>query len=183
MVPLLPDRFLQLLNFDIEQRFPGSAGNGFGRDAFGRKSTCISSISGDRAQSSIGIDHHDESRSAGNRRAENVVDKTPVRDETKHTVQTRKMADDNVIIDADRRVRAGGNARASLAAYGYVVIRISAVLSAILPMAVFSFPLVLVFDMGKAPSATLLNPSTFAMSACQPIAVFGPPVALFISAE
>jgi hypothetical protein len=48
---LLRDRFLQLVNFEIELRLP-SIGNGLGRDALSglrKKSTRVGSISGGRA--------------------------------------------------------------------------------------------------------------------------------------
>ena len=92
-------------------------GNGLGPDsAFGRKSTRVGSIHGDRAQSSIGIDHHHSGRRGGNRRAEDIVDSAPVTDLAKNTVHTRVVADDDIVIDA-------GDTRASHAAQGNVIAR------------------------------------------------------------
>ena len=111
---VLRDRCLQVLNCAIEHGLFGGIGNGLGPDvAFGRKSTRIGSIGGDRAQSSIGIDHHHSSRGGGNRRTENIVDSAPVTDLAKYTVHTRVVADDDIIIDA-------GDTRPGHAAYGNV---------------------------------------------------------------
>ena len=96
---LLGGRCLQVLNCLIEHRLLGGIGNGLGPDAaFGRKSTRIGSIHGDRAQSSIGIDHHNSGRGGGNRRTENIVDRAPVTDLAKNTVHTRVVADDDIVI-------------------------------------------------------------------------------------
>ena len=104
---LLRDRCLQVLNFEIEHGLLDGVGNGLGPDAaFGRKSTRVGSIHGDRAQSSIGIDHHDSGRRGGNRRTEDIVDSAPVTNLAKNTVHTRVMADDDVVIDS-------GNTRTS----------------------------------------------------------------------
>ena len=92
-------------------------GNGLGPDAaFGRKSTRIGSIHADRAQSSIGIDHHHSGRRGGNRRTKDIVDSAPVTDLAKNTVHTRVVADDDIVIDA-------GDTRPSHAAQGNVIAR------------------------------------------------------------
>ena len=112
---LLRDGCLQALKCAIEHGLLGSGvGNGLGPDAFGRKSTRVGSIGGDRAQSSIGIDHHHSGRRGGNRRTKDIVDSAPVTDLAKNTVHTRVMADDDIVID-------GGDTRPSHAAQGNVV--------------------------------------------------------------
>src|SRR5439155_5935511 len=96
--------------------------NGLGPDAaFGRKSTRVGSIGGDRAQSSIGIDHHDSGRRCGNWRTGDVVDKAPVTLLAKHTVHTGVVANDDIIIG-------GGDTRASHSAYNNVIARGLAIL-------------------------------------------------------
>ena len=97
---LLRGRCPQVLNFEIERRLLGSGiGNGLGPDAaFGRKSTRIGSIHGDRAQSSIRIDHHHSGRGGGNRRTKDIVDRAPVTDLAKNTVHTRVVTDDDIVI-------------------------------------------------------------------------------------
>ena len=112
---LLRDGCLQVLNCAIEHGLLGGIGNGLGPDvAFGRKSTRIGSIGSDRAQSSIGIDHHHSGRGGGNRRTENIVDSAPVTDLAKYTVHTRVVADDDIVIDA-------GDTRPGHAAHGNVL--------------------------------------------------------------
>ena len=113
---LLRDRCLQALNCAIERGLLGGVGNGLGPDAFRRKSTRVVSIHGERAQSSIGIDHHDSGRRSGNRRTGDIVDSAPVTDLAKNTVHTRVMADDDIIID-------GSDTRPSHCAYGNVIAR------------------------------------------------------------
>ena len=75
-----------------------ASGMAWGWMPFGRKSTRVGSIGGDRAQSSIGIDHHESGRRGGNRRTEDIVDKAPVTFLAKNTVHTRVMADDDIVI-------------------------------------------------------------------------------------
>ena len=114
---LLRGRCPQGLNFEIEHRLLGSVGNRLGPDAAcGRKSTRVGSIHGDRAQSSIGIDHHHSGRGGGNRRTEDIVDSAPVTDLAKNTVHTRVVADDDIVID-------GGDTRPSHAAQDNVIAR------------------------------------------------------------
>src|SRR4029077_18355684 len=84
--------------------------------AFGRKSTRVGSIHGDRAQSSIGIDHHHSGRGSGNRRTGDIVNSAPVTDLAKNTVHTRVVADDDIVIDGD-------DTRASHAAQDNVIAR------------------------------------------------------------
>ena len=120
----LRDRCSQVLNFEIERGLLGSGiGNGLRTDAFGRKSTRIGSIGADRAQSSIGIDHHNSGRRGGNRRTEDVVDSAPVTDLAKNSVHTRVVADDDIVIR-------GGDTRPSHCAQGNVIARGYAALSA-----------------------------------------------------
>ena len=96
---LLPrDSCLQAFDCAIEHGLLGGVGNGLGPDAFGRKSTRGGSIGGGRAQSAIGIDHHDKGRGGGNRRTMDIVDKAPVTFLAKNTVHTGVMADDDIII-------------------------------------------------------------------------------------
>jgi hypothetical protein len=96
LFPLLRDRCLQLLNFEIEHGLLGALRNvGLG-GGLGRKSTRVGSIDGERAQPSIGIDKHDSCRRGGNRRTEDVVDKAPVTYLPKNTVDTRVLASDYV---------------------------------------------------------------------------------------
>ena len=113
---LLRDRGLQLLNFEIEHGLPGGVRNGLGRDALGRKAARVGSIRGERAQSSIGIDHHYSRRRGGNRRTGDVVDGAPVTDLTKNAVHPGVVADDNIVIG-------GGNTRPGHSAYAHVFIR------------------------------------------------------------
>ena len=114
---LLRNGCLQALNCLIQHGLLGSIGNGLGPDAaFGRKSTRIGSIHGDRAQSSIGIDHHHSGRGGGNRRTGDIVDSAPVTDLAKNTVHTRVVADDDIVID-------GGDTRSGHAAQGNVIAR------------------------------------------------------------
>ena len=114
---LLRDGCLQALNCAIEHGLPGGVGNGLRPNAaFGRKSTRIGSIGADRAQSSIGINHHNSGRRGGNRRTEDVVDSAPVTDLAKNTVHTRVVADDDIVIG-------GGDTRAGHAAQDNVIAR------------------------------------------------------------
>ena len=114
LFPLLRDRCLQLLNFEIEHGLLGALRNvGLGR-GLGRKSTRVGSIDGERAQPSIGIDEHGSEGSGVNRRTEDVVDKAPVTYLAKNTVDTRVAADDDVVID-------GGETGAGFAADADVV--------------------------------------------------------------
>ena len=114
---LLRNGCLQTLNCLIQHGLLGGIGNGLGPDAaFGRKSTRIGSIHGDRAQSSIGIDHHHSGRGGGNRRTGNIVDSAPVTDLAKNTVHTRVVADDDIVIR-------GGDTRSGHAAQGNVIAR------------------------------------------------------------
>jgi hypothetical protein len=114
LFPLLRDRCLQLLNFEIEHGLLGALRNvGLG-GGLGRKSTRVGSIDGERAQPSIGIDEHDSCRRGGNRRTEDVVDKAPVTYLAKNTVDTRVLADDDIVID-------GGETGAGFAADADVV--------------------------------------------------------------
>ena len=114
---LLRGRCPQVLNFEIDHGLLGGVGNGLRPDsAFGRKSTRVGSIHGDRAQSSIGIDHHDSGRRGGNRRTGDIVDSAPVTDLAKNTVHTRVVADDDIIID-------GGDTGPGHAAQGNVIAR------------------------------------------------------------
>src|SRR4030095_13334173 len=95
---LLRDRCLQVLNLEVEHRLLGGIGNGLGPDAFGRKSTRIGPVRGDRAQSSIRIDHHGHCRRCGNRRTMDIVDKASVTFLAKHTVHTSILTVDDVVI-------------------------------------------------------------------------------------
>ena len=106
----------KLSNCAIEHGLLGGVGNGLGPDAFGRKSTRGGSIGGDRAQSSIGIDHHHSGRRGGNRRTMDIVDKAPVTFLAKNSVHTGVMADDDIIIGSS-------DTRAGHAAYGNVIAR------------------------------------------------------------
>ena len=81
-----------------------------------RKSTRVGSIHGDRAQSSIRIDHHHSGRRGGNRRTGDIVDSAPVTDLAKNTVHTRVVADDDIVID-------GGDTRPGHGAQGNVIAR------------------------------------------------------------
>ena len=95
----------------------GGVGNGLGPDAaFGRKSTRVGSIAGNRAQSAIGIDHHHSGRGGGNRCTGDIIDSAPITDLAKNTVHTRVVADDDIIID-------GSDTRPSHCAYGNVIAR------------------------------------------------------------
>ena len=89
--------------------------------AFGRKPTRIGSIHGDRAQSSIGIDHHNSGRGGGNRRTKDIVDRAPVTDLAKNTVHTRVVADDDIVIDSGD-TRPGHAAQDNVIACGYVAL-------------------------------------------------------------
>src|SRR5947208_10352871 len=114
---LLRGRCPQVLNFEIEHGLLGGVRNGLGLDsALGRKSTRVGSIGGDRAQSSIGIDHHHSGRGGGNRRTGDIVDSAPVTDLAKNTVHTRVVADDDIIID-------GSDTRPSHSPYGNIIAR------------------------------------------------------------
>src|SRR5262245_6682168 len=113
---LLPDRCLQLLNLKVEHRLLGGVGNGLGQDAFGRKSTRIGPVRDDRTQSSIGIDHHESGCGCGNGRTRDIVNKAPVTFLAKHTVHTRVMADDDIIVG-------GGDTRPGHCAQGNVIAR------------------------------------------------------------
>jgi outer membrane receptor protein involved in Fe transport len=73
LVLLLRDRRPQVLNFEIEHGLLGSVGIGLGLNAFGRRSTRVGSLGGDRAQSPIGIDHHNSGRRCGNWRTGDIV--------------------------------------------------------------------------------------------------------------
>src|SRR5205807_3561845 len=75
----------------------------------------------DRAQSSIGINHHHSRRRGRNRRTGDVVDKAPVTLLAKHTVHTGVVANDDIIIG-------GGDTRASHSAYNNVIARGLAIL-------------------------------------------------------
>jgi len=110
---LLRDRCLQLLNFAIEHGLLGALGN-VGLGGFGRKSTRVGSIHGERAQPSIGIDEHESEGRPANRRTEDVVDKAPVTYLAKNTVDTRQVADDDIVID-------GGDTRPGQSAHDHVV--------------------------------------------------------------
>src|SRR6266516_2293429 len=114
LFPLLRDRCLQLLNFEIEHGLLRALRNVGPGGGLGRKSTRVGSIDGERAQPSIGIDEHDSCRPGGNRRTEDVVDKAPVTYLAKNTVNTRVAADDDVVID-------GGETSAGFAADADVV--------------------------------------------------------------
>ena len=119
---LLRDGCLQALKCAIEHSLSGGGvGNGLGPDAFERKSTRIGSIGADRAQSSIGIDHHNSGRGGGNRRTKDVVDGAPVTDLAKNTVHTGVVANDDIVIR-------GGDPRPSHAAQGNVIARAYAAL-------------------------------------------------------
>src|SRR5262249_48129271 len=111
---LLRDGCAQVLNFQIKHSLLGGVGNGSGLTAFGRKST--RSLGGERAQSSIGIDHHNSSRRGGNRCTGDVVDKAPVTFLAKNTVHTRVMTDDDIVIG-------GSDTRPCLSAYGNIITR------------------------------------------------------------
>ncbi len=107
---LLRDGCLHALKCALEHGLLGGVGNGLGPDAaFGRKSTRVGSVHGERAQSSIGIDHHDSGRRGGNRRTGDIVDSAPVTDLAKNTVHTRVVTDDDI-------VTGGGDTRPSHAA-------------------------------------------------------------------
>ena len=116
MLLSLRERYLQLLNFEIEHGLFGGVGNGLGPDAFGRQSTRAWTFGRNRAQSPIGIDHHHSGRSCGNRCTVDIVNKAPVTFLPKNTVHTRVMADDDIVIG-------DGNTRSGLSAYAYVVAR------------------------------------------------------------
>src|SRR5207253_3177519 len=68
-----------------------------------------------------GIDQHDSGRRCRNRRTDDVVDSAPVTDLAKHTVHTRVVADDDIVIG-------GGDTRASHSAYNNVIARGLAIL-------------------------------------------------------
>src|SRR5438552_2965295 len=113
---LLRDGCLQALNCLIEHGLLGGIGNGLGPNAFGRRSTQVGSIGGDRAQSAIGINHHHSGRGGGNRGTGDIIDKAPVTFLAKNTVHTRVVADDDIIVG-------GGDTRPSHCAYGNVIAR------------------------------------------------------------
>jgi hypothetical protein len=92
------DSGFQFLNFAIEHGLLGGIGGGLGLDALGRKSSRIGSIDRERAQPSIGIDEHKSGRPGGNRRTSDVVDKAPVTYLAKNTVDTRVVANDDIVI-------------------------------------------------------------------------------------
>src|SRR4030095_8363318 len=84
--------------------------------AFGRRSTWARSFTGDRAQSSIRIDHHDRSGGSGHRRTGDIVDKALVTFLAENAVHTRVVADDDIIIG-------GGDPRPGHPAYGNIIAR------------------------------------------------------------
>ena len=109
---LLHDRCLQRLNFEIELGLLDVGHGGLG--GFGGKSARVGSSDGERTQSSIGIDEHKSRRPCGNRRTDDVVDKTPITYLAKNTVDTREVADDDIVIG-------GGDTIPGLSAYAHVV--------------------------------------------------------------
>ena len=92
------DRYLQFLNFAIQHGLLGGAFGCLARGGLGRKSTRVGSFEGLRAEPSIGIDEHGSRRRGVNRRTKNVVNKAPVTYLAKNTVDTRQMADDDIVI-------------------------------------------------------------------------------------
>jgi len=112
---LLRDSCLQALNGAVEHGLSPGLGDSLGPDAaLGLKSTWVASIHADRAQSSVGVDHHHNGCCGRNRCAEDIVDSAPVADLAKNRVHTRVVADNDVVIGT-------GNTRSGHLAYGNVV--------------------------------------------------------------